>query len=288
MMNSQYEMAQSGPIQMFLDSYHQYPQFQLLPKIVPSVVSNWKHYRTVVVALAKDDSDPTTPDSSKGSASIQVQFRDWVGPWIKGYVDGFEVFVPDIVASVGNKIGSGGFAMDLDLMQNIIETDIGALGSIGRQRYYNAVIEAMDQVTLPSPPSYMPELLQTMKQAVTVQQIQESPMTALKGNLLNQAPAMAAISGLSRHAASAKASADAAQSSMQSLQTSSTDLHNRILALDNDLQSTQQVSNSIHNELSSIHDNVLKINTLDQNSVKGQINLITAQIGQINETLRRS
>lgn len=287
MMNSQYELAQSGPIQMFLDSYQQFPPFQALPQLVPSVVSNWKHYRTVVVAFAKDDSDPTTPDSSKGSASIQVQFRDWVGPWISGYTNTYDLFVPGIVGSISNQVGNSSFAMDLDLIQNVIEADISVLGSIGRQRYYNAAIEAMDQVTVTTPPAYMSDLRQTVKQAVSVQQIQEDPVMALKGNMLSQAPALAAISGVSRHAASAKAAADATLGSVDALQASNTDLHNRVLALDNDLQSSQQVSNAINNELSSIGTNVLKINTLDQKSVEGQINLITAQIGQINETLRR-
>ncbi len=287
LMNSQYELAQSGPIQLFLDSYQQFPQFQTLPQLLPSVGSNWKHYRTVVVALVKDDSNPTTPDAGKGSASIQVQFRDWLGPWINGYINTFDVFVPGLIGAIGSQVGSGSFGMDLGLIQNVIEADISALGVIGRQRYYNAAIEAMDRISITTPPPYMSDLRQTVKQAVTVQQTQEAPALALKGNLLSRTPALAAISGMSRHAASAKDSADATLGTVGLLQASSTDLHKRILALDNDLQSSRQMSNVINNELTSIGQNVLKINTLDQKSVEGQINMITAQIGQINETLRR-
>ncbi len=287
LMNTQYELTQSGPIQMFLDSYQQFPQYQIIPQLIPTLVSNWKHYRTVVVALAKDDSNPATPDSAKGSASIQVQFRDWVGPWINSYTNDFQVFIPGIVGSIGNQVDSGSFEVDLDLIHGVIEADISVLGLIGRQRYYNAAIEAMDQLNISEPPKYMPDLRQTVKQAVSVQQIQEAPITALKGNLLSQAPALSAISGVSRHAASAKDAADATLDTVNALQASSSDLQNRILALDRDLQETQQVSLTISNELSSIGQNVLRINTLDQKSVEGQINLITAQIGQINETLRR-
>lgn len=287
LMNNHYELAQSGPMQLFLDSYQLSPQTQILPELTPSIFSNWKHYRTVVVAFAKDDSNPTTPDAAKGTASIQVQFRDWVGPWINGYVQEFEPYIPGLVSSITNQVGNGSFAADLGLMQNTIEKDISVLGSVGRQRYYNAFIEAMDQATPLAPPVYMSDLRQTVKQAVTVQQIQEAPINALKGNMLSQAPALAAISGISGHAASAKAVAETTMGSMTALQSANSDLHSRVLALDSDLQASQQMSQAINNELSSISTNVLNINPLDQDSVKGQINLISAQIGKINETLNR-
>ena len=284
LMNSQYEVAQNNAMQLFVDSYQLFPQYQILPQFN---FGNWKHYRTVVVALAKPDSDPTTADSSKGSASIQVNFRDWVGPWIDFYTKNFSPFVPDLVLNFNGQLGNGSFQADLGGLQDMILTDLNPLGAVGRQRYYNAAVDAMDKVNPAAPLTYMADLRNTVKQAVTVQQIQEVPGGALKGNQFSKVPAMAAINGVSSHAASAKAAADATQGSVQVLQASSQDLNNRVLAINNDLQTTQQMSTVINRELGSIGQNVLRINTLDQNSVQGQINLITAQIGQINEVLRR-
>jgi hypothetical protein len=95
------------------------------------------------------------------------------------------------------------------------------------------------------------------------------------------------MTGAAKQAAAAKDTADATMGTYQALQAESREMNDRIMALDSDLQITHQLSNNINNELSSIGQNVLKINTLDQNSVQGQVNLITAQIGQINEALRR-
>ena len=172
-------------------------------------------------------------------------------------------------------------------MHDAIGNNIQNLGIVGRQRYYNGVVSAVDQLTVTSPPAYFSDLKQTIKNAVTLQQLQESPGVALSGNQLGKAPALAAITGISRQAASAKDVANSTLGSFNAIQTSNQELTNKIASLDTDLKSTQQVSTAINNELSSIGQNVLRINTLDQNSVQGQINLITAQIGQIGETLKR-
>ncbi|MCG8311697.1 MAG: hypothetical protein MI976_00640 [Pseudomonadales bacterium] len=286
-MNFQYEAAPSAPMQLYIDSYQQFPEFQILPQWNPSIFTNWKNYRTVVVALVKDDSDPTTPDAAKGTSSIQINFRDWIGPWIDGYVNDFEIFVPEIQTTVGSYVGSGGFALDLELIHNLVETQVGALGAVGRQRYYNGFISAVDRIEVTDPPRYMADLRQTMKQAVSIQQTQEAPGLALKGNQLGKTPGMTAMTGAAKNSAAAKDVADSTLGTYQALEASSKEMNDKIVALDNDLQVTHTLSTNINSELSSIGQNVLRINTLDTDSVQGQVNLISAQIGQINEVLKR-
>jgi len=41
----------------------------------------WEDYRTTVLAFAKPDADPVSPDPARGTASIQVNFREWVPVW---------------------------------------------------------------------------------------------------------------------------------------------------------------------------------------------------------------
>lgn len=285
-MNQQYEISQQSPVQQFIDEYHFYPDYQVHTPWTPSF-SNWKHYRTVVMAMVKDDSDPLTPDTSKGSASIQVQFRDWIGPWIIDYLDDYEIYVPGIIGLLEPQVGSGMFQHDLDIVHDLVEENIGVLGAVGRQKYYNSVIDAIDQVEVTDPPPYMADFRNSVKYAVSVQQMQENPGVAVKGNLVGKAPGMTAMTGAAKNAAAAKDTADSTLNTYETLQAESREMNDRIMALDSDLQITHQLSNNINNELSSIGQNVLKINTLDQNSVQGQVNLITAQIGQINEVLRR-
>ncbi|MDX1696043.1 MAG: hypothetical protein R3208_19920 [Ketobacteraceae bacterium] len=285
-MNSQYEQGQQNPVQQFIDEYHFFPDYQYHNPWTPSF-SNWKHYRTVVMAMVKDDSDPLTPDGSKGAASIQVQFRDWIGPWIFDYVNDFDIFVPEIIDVLETQIGSGLFKQDLDIIHDLVEDNIGILGAVGRQKYYNGVIDAIDQVDVTDPPPYMQDLRNSVKYAVSVQQMQESPGVAVKGNQVSKTPGMTAMTGAAKNAAAAKDTAESTLNTYESLQANNQEMNDRIMALDNDLQITHQLSNNINNELASIGQNVLRINTLDQNSVQGQVNLITAQIGQINEALRR-
>lgn len=286
-MNSQYELVQNNAMQLFLDSYQTYPQYQAVSPPTFGTFGNWKHYRTVVVAIAKPDGDPTTPDSARGSASIQVNFRDWVGPWISGYTNDFEIYIPDLLGTFTSQLGKGSFHADLEFIENTILADLDPMGPIARQRYYNAVIKVMEKVNPSSPQNYMTDLRNTVKQAVTLQQLQETPGGALKGNRYGKAAAMSVLHSVSGYAASAKVLAADTQGAVQKLEISSENLNKRIGMLNEDLKESQIVSTKINQELTSIGQNVLKINTLDQNSVQGQINLITAKIGQINEVLHR-
>ena len=61
-MSVQYQQVQSSPVQAFIDSYQQFPQFQVLPQWNTGILTSWTKYRAIVVAFAKDDSDPRTPD----------------------------------------------------------------------------------------------------------------------------------------------------------------------------------------------------------------------------------
>jgi len=286
-MTLQYDQVQDSPMQLFLDSYQQYPQFQILPQWNPGIFSSWTSYRAIVVAFAKDDSDPTTPDATKGTSSIQVTFRDWVSPWIGTYVNDFGGFVPGIMSTMSGQIGGAGFAVDLDLVHTVIGNNIDTLGILGRQRYYNGFINAVDQLVVNDPPLYFQDLKQTVKHSVTMQQLQESPGVALRGNQASKTPALTAMTGVSRHAAAAKDVAETTLGTFDALEASNKDLSDKIAAMDSDLRATQQTSTEITTHLSSIGQNVLRINTLDQNSVQSQINLITAQLGQIGVTLNR-
>ena len=286
-MSVQYQQVQSSPVQAFIDSYQQFPQFQVLPQWNTGILTSWTKYRAIVVAFAKDDSDPRTPDAAKGTSSIQITFRDWVRPWIDRFVKDYEIFVPDIMGTLAGQLGSGGFAADLELWHQGIASNIGNMGIVARQRYYNGVGSAVDKLTVPTPPAYLAELKQTIKNAVTLQQIQESPSVALEGTELSKTPGLAAVAGVYRQAAAAKDAADNTVGLFSNIEVTNRELTDKINFMGEELRTAQQVSTEINTELSAIGQNVLKINTLDQNSVQGQINLISAQIGQIGEVIKR-
>ena len=86
----EYERQDSIALRAYADTYHvRTPEYTLSP-ILPNFWTQWRDYRATVIALAKPDADPTTPDGARGAGSIQVTFRDWLWPWTLDYLDDFK------------------------------------------------------------------------------------------------------------------------------------------------------------------------------------------------------
>lgn len=54
----------------------------------------WEEYRATVMAFAKPDANPTTPDPTRGLATVQVTFREWITNWSNDYVHEFDFVLP--------------------------------------------------------------------------------------------------------------------------------------------------------------------------------------------------
>src|SRR5262249_1951101 len=81
-MATEYARPHAPGLRSFLDTYDVHKAPAVIGKIGPPIVSpRWRDYASIVVAVARADADPTTPDSARGSGSIRVAFRDWIGPW---------------------------------------------------------------------------------------------------------------------------------------------------------------------------------------------------------------
>lgn len=50
----------------------------------------WEHYRATVMAFAKPDSVATSPDPTRGVATVQVNFREWIPNWSRDHIEIFE------------------------------------------------------------------------------------------------------------------------------------------------------------------------------------------------------
>lgn len=55
---------------------------------------DWEEYRATVMAFAKPDASPTTPDPTRGIATVQVTFREWIAHWSDDYTLDLELDTP--------------------------------------------------------------------------------------------------------------------------------------------------------------------------------------------------
>lgn len=80
----------SQTTQRYLDGYAgQYAGGKFTLDRLPRSGS-WEDHRTTVLAFAKPDADPRSPDPARGVASIQIDFREWITHWTGDFFDHFD------------------------------------------------------------------------------------------------------------------------------------------------------------------------------------------------------
>lgn len=82
MLSVEYDRPDAMSVRKYVDTHFVRNPILNRPPFQPVFGQRWRDYRSTVLASVKDDSDPRTPDQSRGLTSIQVTFRDWIGPWI--------------------------------------------------------------------------------------------------------------------------------------------------------------------------------------------------------------
>ena len=55
----------------------------------------WEEYRATVMAFAKPDANAATADATRGVATVQVTFREWVGHWSDNYMQTLDPVLPN-------------------------------------------------------------------------------------------------------------------------------------------------------------------------------------------------
>jgi hypothetical protein len=149
--------------------------------LVDTVGHRWRDYRTTVLAVAKADSDPRTADASLGACSLQVTFRDWVGPWFTlDYLGDVPLLADNYRDRLGPRVDTD-YAGSARRLREEVETIVGGKGIVARQRDYLAIRSALGSVTVTSPPPFFSDLTESIRQAVGVQQTLDSTPTRVPG-----------------------------------------------------------------------------------------------------------
>lgn len=129
----------------------------------------WRDYRTTVFAFVKNDPNPTTADTSRGSASTQVIFRDWIASWIfQGYFDD----ITDLTNQFNDLLKPKISLKQADFqkaVQDLLDTFVKDTGILERQKKYWAAKKVFDTLNLPNPPDWFSKVLKAMSDAITLQ-----------------------------------------------------------------------------------------------------------------------
>jgi hypothetical protein len=179
-----YDTGANNPVRKFVDTHYvKNPIFKGDGGSVinPNIFTNWREYRFTVMAFARRDPDPMTPDQSRGVSSIQVTFRDWIVPWINlEYLPGAQIQVDGYVELLGGAVGSSVSAgQALDGVTDQVIGIVGNAGVVGKLQRYTALNQALGQVNVDQP--YAASVIQTVGDAINLQIVQSNPQSAFVG-----------------------------------------------------------------------------------------------------------
>jgi len=173
-LTTEYDRTDALRVRNYADAYFSRNNALITGGIRPPFTHRWLDYRSTVMAFARRDGDLLTPDQSRGVSSIQVTFRDWIAPWI---ITEYFAETALLVQNFRNRLAPKITANLPETVQNI-RAEVSELvldrGLIGRQRDYQVIRNALDEVTTPQPPAFLNSLTRSMQDAISVQQGLES------------------------------------------------------------------------------------------------------------------
>jgi archaellum component FlaC len=273
----EYDRPAATGVRSFLDTYYVHKAPSVIGKVSPPIFTQrWRDYASIVVAVARADADPTTPDQARGSGSIRVAFRDWIGPWLLlHYLDPvqLEPSVIDFRAKLQPH-----FTADYFDSVTRLKTEVGTLvgdnrGLVGRIRDFQAVHGALDGITVSQPAALVAKVSQTVQQAVVLQQafepVQAGTFAATGGKL-----ALDALTGSAVQAATdvgaVKAQVASIQSTVDNVSTKVDSAHTSLATLDGRVTEASSSLTTISNSVSNVSSQVNKVQQLYPAAVRDQ------------------
>ncbi len=240
---------------------------------------SWKNYRSTIAVFAKDDSDPETPDSGKGVSSIQINFRDWIGPWIEDYgPDTPYVERPWFVDVTG-------LLEDPDYRPEIL-TDyfyerVAGLGLLAKHKVLESLGGAIGQVDDSRINPGAGPLISIIGDAVKTQKnldfVSYGDAAAAGRGLvgMSQAVQQAAGTGV------VQGKVVSVETQMESIDSKTTSLETNYGVLNDRINETSVQGENVMLALSSIDNKVGNISVVDADSVRGGVSAVRAEVAAL-------
>lgn len=266
--NAQYQRADSIALRSFADTYHaRTPEWSLQP-LKPSFTTRWRDHRATVLAFAKPDADPTTADGARGTASIQLNFRDWLGPWAFDFVTP----TPEVVGPYLQALPPVFELADPLLgFKDFFEAEYAKTGLLGKKQLIGAMEVAMGRVN-PGPDPRV----QGAKDQILIG-LGAQAASELYGAAAGAPKALDAQVRQSRHTGAVAQRVDEVDGKVGQTQG----VVEAVNVLEGRMQAAERVGQNIQSGLTRIDDNVRAINPLSEDSLRMNIERIGAEIASI-------
>lgn len=231
---------------------------------------SWKYYRSTVVAIAKEDGNPTTPNTKSAASAIQIAFKDWVGPWIDWYFDDDVLEVGDLLDVLIPRVDPDIY-VTLERFKVTLEDEVqSAYGIIHQNKILNAFGKAVDQVDIPVDPEVSARAKETVIYGIGNQQ---------SWNVLQYTGAGAAGGGGVQQPGFDVVMNQAIKlSAVDSLDSDVSDLKGSVSTLQD---STSIIGTQVLGSMSNMEGNIVKFNVPDQQTLMGNIGNIQAQVTEV-------
>lgn len=266
-MNKVYQRSSMQFMHRFADSYYVGIQAGHWQGGI-SFGGNWKYYRSTVVAIAKEDGDPTTPNTKSAASAIQIAFKDWVGPWIDWYFEHDEPEVDGIIDVLGPRVDPDIY-VTLNGFKITLEDEVqSAAGIIHQNKILNAFGKAVDQLDIPVDPEVSNRVKETVQYGVGSQQswnVMQYSGAAGGGGV--QQPGFAAVMNQAIQL-----------SAIDNIDSDVSDLKGSMSTLQ---ESTAKIGTDVLGSMSLMESNIVKFNVPDQETLMGNISNIQTQVNEI-------
>ncbi len=174
--SQEYDRVDAVNVRDYVDTYFVRNPTRVVGKLPALSHDTWRDYRSTILAVVKGDSDPSTPEPGQGVCSIQVTFRDWIGPWIHlDYLPKFKDIVSDMGNVFQNNVGKD-FAETTVRFKDKLTERVKDKGLIGRQRDFQAAFTALDNLSgaAAGRPAFVGDAARSIRGAVSLQQTLET------------------------------------------------------------------------------------------------------------------
>jgi len=272
MMSVEYEKPGANLFKTFADNYQfQTPIKPTFPILPMPPLPGWQDYRATVMAFAKPDGDPTTPDNTRGGSTIQITFRDWLFNWIGDYVfnaGDLELEITTELAPIWELTEP--FEL-LDNVQSYLGNATSNIGIIGQHRFYNAQEKALDNITIPSGDPFKNSLKTQVKDAV----VNQARMGILGES--DNPPFIMAMLNNGKQSSQVKSNVDGLDAAVQQQAS----VKDAVVVLEGRMQASETMGGRIETSLSKIVDDVQSINVLDETSIQAGVQKLNTEFALI-------
>lgn len=279
-LNVEYDRTDSIAMRSFVDTYFVRTPEWLSKPARPNIFGNWRDYRATVMAFAKPDADPTTPDSTRGGSTIQITFRDWISHWIKDYVADLgnivATYTPQIVPALNLP-----YQVAVLNMKDIVENNVRDKGIVGRVKHYDGIKLALDNAASNSAQQTL--IKDQVKNAISMQSTSDvaQMVYAVNSQQATGLPVMQAMIGVQSQSAEIGSNVQVLSQQVAAQQN----VAQSVASLEGRMQTAENLGSSLGSHLTLISENVRAINAFDQTSIQSGVNKINAEIALIRDRI---